>query len=308
MPRSLFDQSVITPPQNRKRNRTLAISIALHVIVLVGLVAAQLAAIEGPDLARRIDAVMIPAPPPTPPPPPPTTPATPEVVSPLNPDAAPSAAAENPREPATPPAFAPSFAGVGAVTSPTGLSPEVTSSLGIAPLPPPPAPAKPMPVGGNIHAPERTSYTVPDYPVVARAAKVEGVVILEATIDETGIVRGVRVLRSLRGKFDVNPTWCNSPSSSNRPKSSEPTIGSSSPGPARTFRSWSPLTVASRFEICPDGTAAARPTGSRAPTSSATASSADQRRRAPTAGPATGGLDWSVCRSLLRAKSCCSVA
>ena len=53
MPRSLFDQSVITPPLNRKRNRTLVISIALHVIVLVGLVAAQLAAIEGPDLARR---------------------------------------------------------------------------------------------------------------------------------------------------------------------------------------------------------------------------------------------------------------
>ena len=51
--------------------------------------------------------------------------------------------------------------------------------------------------GGNIRAPERTSYTVPDYPVVARAAKVEGVVILEATIDEAGVVRSVKVLRSI---------------------------------------------------------------------------------------------------------------
>jgi protein TonB len=54
-----------------------------------------------------------------------------------------------------------------------------------------------MPVGGDIRAPERTTYTVPDYPVVARAARVEGVVILEATIDEHGIVRGVKVLRSI---------------------------------------------------------------------------------------------------------------
>ena len=37
----------------------------------------------------------------------------------------------------------------------------------------------------------------PQYPAIARAAHVQGIVILEATIGEDGAVRDVRVLRSI---------------------------------------------------------------------------------------------------------------
>ena len=50
--------------------------------------------------------------------------------------------------------------------------------------------------GGNLKPPARTTYAAPIYPPLAKAARVEGSVIIEATIDEAGIVRDLRVLRS----------------------------------------------------------------------------------------------------------------
>ncbi len=50
---------------------------------------------------------------------------------------------------------------------------------------------------GDIKAPRLARRVEPDYPEIARQARVEGVVILEATTDVYGRVTGVRVLRSL---------------------------------------------------------------------------------------------------------------
>ncbi len=50
---------------------------------------------------------------------------------------------------------------------------------------------------GEIKAPRLVRRIEPDYPEIARQARVEGVVILEATTDVFGRVTGVRVLRSL---------------------------------------------------------------------------------------------------------------
>ncbi len=55
----------------------------------------------------------------------------------------------------------------------------------------------PMRVGGDIQAPERIHYIPPDYPELARRARLAGVVILEATIDREGSVTNVNVLRGL---------------------------------------------------------------------------------------------------------------
>jgi protein TonB len=65
-----------------------------------------------------------------------------------------------------------------------------------APPPPAAAPSGPVPIGGNIKAPARTKYVMPEYPELARRNKVEGVVILEAIIGADGKVENARVLRS----------------------------------------------------------------------------------------------------------------
>ncbi len=73
--------------------------------------------------------------------------------------------------------------------------------LGPVPPPPPPPPAgdypSPIRVGGNIKTPVKTKDVRPVYPPEAQAAGVQGVVIIEATIDPAGRVSNAKVLRSI---------------------------------------------------------------------------------------------------------------
>ena len=95
-----------------------------------------------------------------------------------------------------------------------GLLPDVLSGpvgagvpygLGVSsapPLPPPPPPAEqrpagPIPVGGSVREPRKISDVRPVYPVIAQANKIEGMVILEAVINQRGVVERVKVLRSV---------------------------------------------------------------------------------------------------------------
>lgn len=55
----------------------------------------------------------------------------------------------------------------------------------------------PMRVGGDIQAPERIHYVAPEYPELARRARLGGIVILQATIDREGAVKDVELLRGL---------------------------------------------------------------------------------------------------------------
>jgi protein TonB len=74
-----------------------------------------------------------------------------------------------------------------------------SSVIAMDATPPPPAPPPQPPLirpGGSIRPPQKIVDVAPIYPQIARAAHVEGVVILEAVIAEDGSVREVRVLRS----------------------------------------------------------------------------------------------------------------
>jgi periplasmic protein TonB len=68
---------------------------------------------------------------------------------------------------------------------------------GVVPPPPPPPPQVPVRLSSGMQAPRKVVDATPIYPVVARTARVEGVVILEAVIDARGSVETVRVLRSI---------------------------------------------------------------------------------------------------------------
>ena len=67
----------------------------------------------------------------------------------------------------------------------------------VLPPPSPPAPPKPRRVGGDLQAPALIHRVEPDYPGVAVSGKVSGTVILEATVNEAGLVTDVKVLRSI---------------------------------------------------------------------------------------------------------------
>jgi protein TonB len=67
----------------------------------------------------------------------------------------------------------------------------------VATPPPPPPPAAPVRVGGNIKPPQKTRDVRPVYPPIAQSARVQGIVIIEATIGPDGAVKDAKVLRSI---------------------------------------------------------------------------------------------------------------
>lgn len=81
-----------------------------------------------------------------------------------------------------------------------------------APPPPPPPPVQePVRIGGSIQPPKKLVDALPKYPSIAAQAGVQGIVIIEATISETGDVVATKVLRSIplldRAAIDAVMQW-----------------------------------------------------------------------------------------------------
>jgi len=179
-----------------RRLSALPISVFVHVLVVVALVVIPLLAT---DILPQPPVEVLDWTPAAPAPPMPPPPARPRAEStPLrqgNPNAAPREA---------PPQILPED-GLDRTVPPSGFTREAgvvggevdaTALVPVVEAPPPPPLVAPVRPGGMIKEPQRIAYIAPLYPEVARTARVEGMVILEAVIGPDGFVRDVRVLRS----------------------------------------------------------------------------------------------------------------
>jgi protein TonB len=212
----MFD-TIVNPSSGVPRQRwtTTALSAVGHVAVMSVLVLSTLLATDVLPEPRETIAFFVAAPVPPPPPPAPpvaepepkrvkrvatkaTTPRPAPVIT-KAPVAAPIEA---------PSSIAPETGLEGGGFTPSGIEPGFENGIpggvagGIvggfitAPPPPPPAPVVPVRVGGSISAPRLMHRVDPEYPLMAVTAQIEGMVILEASVDETGAVTDTRVLRS----------------------------------------------------------------------------------------------------------------
>ena len=79
---------------------------------------------------------------------------------------------------------------------PEGVPWGVLDVLGTPPPPPPPPTAKePIPVGGNVQNSKLIQKIDPAYPELAKRARVAGIVLLQVTVDEQGMVGEVKLIR-----------------------------------------------------------------------------------------------------------------
>jgi periplasmic protein TonB len=210
----MFD-TIVNPSSGVPRQHwtTTALSATAHVAVMIALVFSTLYATDTLPEPRETMAFFIAAP--VPPPPPPPAPAVaapavkPKAVVRKAPVSRPAPVIA--KAPVAAPVEAPS-----SITPETGLEGGEFTASGIeagfetgipggvaggivgrvvTALPPPP-PAAPVRVGGEISAPRLIHRVDPEYPVLAVTAQIEGMVILEATVDRSGAVTDTRVLRS----------------------------------------------------------------------------------------------------------------
>jgi periplasmic protein TonB len=192
MPRDLFGD--VPQPVGSRSRYTVPVSLAAHAAILLAIAAATiLGPVVLPGLASSdpvyISVITIP---PAPPPPPrrsaePVRPA-------VNPNAAPTVA---PTEILPEPTRV--FDVADDSSTPGGIVPgaaSIDTIVGVPPPPPVPVAPKPVRPGGDIRPPTKVSDAAPIYPLPARAARIEGAVIIEATIGVDGTIQSARVLRS----------------------------------------------------------------------------------------------------------------
>ena len=203
MPRDMFGD-VVEPSikVGSQKWYTVPLSIIVHTAIIAAVIIIPLMAADvlptPPSMMAFVAAPPPPPPQPPPPPPPPAAAAAPKPVMDVNPNAAP---VEAPKEIKAETGIEQAKGVVGGVEGGVvgGVTGGIVGGLAEAPPPPPPPPPPPAPVrvGGNIKQPTKVKDVKPVYPAIAQSARVQGVVIIEATIGPNGAVQEAKVLRSI---------------------------------------------------------------------------------------------------------------
>jgi protein TonB len=179
---------------------SVPISIVLHLVVLLlFLIIPLTASLDLPALVKPVDDYM-PAKPVPPPPPPlarmPSRAAMLTADAPTNPAIAPTTAPDainpEPAPPGVPDIGVPIDGGV-----PDGLGLVSAGKPIVVQAPEPPRPAAPVRVADLPVMPRKVVDVLPAYPEIARVARVEGTIIMEAVLDTNGRVTQLRVLKSV---------------------------------------------------------------------------------------------------------------
>jgi protein TonB len=179
-----------------RQSYTVLLSVAAHAFAIVAVIMVPLLAVDPDLLPVRALVVTFSPPPPLPAAPPPPAPALLPRADIVLPPAAPVEAPDGiTPEPPLPPRE--QLLGTDDVSS---VVPGVDALAAFAPPPPdsPSAtPQAPVRLSTGIAPPVKIADVLPAYPPLARSARVEGVVIIEAIIDPMGRVTDARVLRSI---------------------------------------------------------------------------------------------------------------
>jgi protein TonB len=195
------------------------ISIGVHFIVVMAFLIIPLTAtLELPDPAAHLPDYMRVAPPPPPPPAPRVArppAASPTPTAPTNPDLAPTTVPDAIKPDAAPPVV-PDLGMPPGAAVPDGIGLLVGEKPVVVQPPDPPRPAGPVRVADLPVTPRKIGDVRPVYPEVARLARVEGTVILEAVLDTTGRVTQLRVIKSVpmldQAALDAVRQWRYTPS------------------------------------------------------------------------------------------------
>jgi periplasmic protein TonB len=195
MPKNMFGD-VVDPSvkMGNKSGYTVALTMVLEVlaiaaIAIVPLMASGILPSPQSSMTYTVTAIKVPAPPPPP--------SRPDKVTP------PTAGDTGVPPKDVPTGFKPEPASYDREFERAGI-PDSVPGGGKADFDPPPPPAptavapkEPVRIGGDVKPPQKVKHVNPVYPAIAQSARVQGIVIIEATIGPDGRVTDARVLRSI---------------------------------------------------------------------------------------------------------------
>jgi len=208
----MFNQLVVSSAKGNATNKpwTMAVSATIQFVILGVLILIPLIYTEALPKGMLSTFLVAPAPPPPPPPAPVVrTVVRPRIIQPER-MVAPTVI---PRRVVIQNDAAPDVIGAGAsvvgVPGGTGLG---DSIIGSAPPPPPkPAASGPVRVGGNVMAAKVIDRRAPEYPAIARAAHVQGTIVLHAIISKEGNVEDVQYISGppllMKAAMDAVKEW-----------------------------------------------------------------------------------------------------
>lgn len=191
--RDLFSSLAVPPKIGARRRYAVPLSIATHAAI-IGLIIVVPLTVSG-AFPTPSSVLVFTLPPASAPPPPAIVRAAPAPSTQPRAMDVTVAPVDEPSVTGPEPAPAPSMAPLVNIARPSAAVDVGIRSL--IPPPPTPAPRGPVRAGGLVQAPRKIFDVAPTYPSIAKAARVEGAVVVEAIIGKDGVVRDARVLESI---------------------------------------------------------------------------------------------------------------